>query len=100
MRAPRRCMPVAVRSTHRRRRRHGSLRDLSDHLYRGGMFGGMHRGVREVPTRPADPAVRRANLKRIARLFSAYRRRLGAVLSLILVSAGLGVIPAFLLRGV
>jgi ATP-binding cassette subfamily B protein len=64
------------------------------------MFGGMHRGAREVPTRPADPAVRRANLKRIARLFSAYRRRLGAVLTLILISAGLGVIPAFLLRGV
>jgi ATP-binding cassette, subfamily B, bacterial len=64
------------------------------------MFGGMHRGAREVPTRPADPAVRRANLKRIARLFSAYRRRLGAVLTLILISASLGVIPAFLLRGV
>jgi ATP-binding cassette subfamily B protein len=44
--------------------------------------------------------VRRANLKRIARLFSAYRRRLGAVLTLILISASLGVIPAFLLRGV
>jgi ATP-binding cassette subfamily B protein len=64
------------------------------------MFGGMHRGTREVPTRPADPAVRRANLKRIAGLFSAYRRRLGAVLTLILISASLGVIPAFLLRGV
>jgi ATP-binding cassette, subfamily B, bacterial len=64
------------------------------------MFGGMHRGAREVPTRPADPAVRRANLKRIARLFRAYRRRLGAVLTLILISASLGVIPAFLLRGV
>jgi ATP-binding cassette subfamily B protein len=64
------------------------------------MFGGFHRGQREAPTRPADPAVRRANLKRIARLFRAYRRRLGAVLALILVSAALGVIPAFLLRGV
>jgi ATP-binding cassette subfamily B protein len=64
------------------------------------MFGGMHRGTREAPVRPADPAVRRANLKRIARLFSAYRRRLGAVLTLILISASLGVIPAFLLRGV
>jgi ATP-binding cassette subfamily B protein len=54
----------------------------------------------DKPERPADPAVRRANLRRIARLFRPYRLRLGAVLALILVSAGLGVIPAFLLRGV
>jgi ATP-binding cassette, subfamily B, bacterial len=64
------------------------------------MFGGFHRGFKEAPTRPADPAVRRANLKRIARLFSSYRRRLAAVLALILFSAALGVVPAFLLRGV
>jgi ATP-binding cassette, subfamily B, bacterial len=64
------------------------------------MFGGFHRGFRETPDRPADPAVRRANLRRIARLFRAYRRRLSAVLVLILVSAALGVVPAFLLRGV
>jgi ATP-binding cassette subfamily B protein len=64
------------------------------------MFGGFHRGFNEAPTRPADPAVRRANLTRIARLFRAYRRRLAAVLALILVSAALGVVPAFLLRGV
>jgi ATP-binding cassette subfamily B protein len=64
------------------------------------MFGGFHRGSQEVPVRPADPAVRRANLTRIARLFRAYRRRLAAVLALILVSAALGVVPAFLLRGV
>jgi ATP-binding cassette subfamily B protein len=54
----------------------------------------------ELPKRPEDPAVRRANLRRIAGLFRAYRTRLGAVLGLILVSAGLGVVPAFLLRGV
>jgi ATP-binding cassette, subfamily B, bacterial len=54
----------------------------------------------DLPQRPQDPAVRRANLSRIARLFRAYRLRLGAVLGLILVSAGLGVVPAFLLRGV
>jgi ATP-binding cassette, subfamily B, bacterial len=64
------------------------------------MFGGFHRGFHETPTRPSDPAVRRANLTRIARLFRAYRRRLGVVLALILVSAAVGVIPAFLLRGV
>src|SRR5947207_8497500 len=50
--------------------------------------------------RPADPEVRRANLKRIGRLFAAYKLRLGGVLLLIVVSAGLGVIPAFLLRRV
>jgi ATP-binding cassette subfamily B protein len=54
----------------------------------------------DVPVRPKDPAVRRANLHRIARLFRAYRLRLGTVLGLILFSAGLGVVPAFLLRGV
>jgi ATP-binding cassette, subfamily B, bacterial len=56
-------------------------------------------GRGERPERPADPAVRRANLKRIARLFRAYRVRLGVVLGLILFSAALGVVPAFLLRG-
>ena len=56
-------------------------------------------GPREQPVRPADPAVRRANLKRIARLFRPYRARLSVVLALILVSAALGVVPAFLLRG-
>jgi ATP-binding cassette subfamily B protein len=38
-------------------------------------------------------------LRRIARLFHRYRLRLGAVLGLILFSAALGVVPAFLLRG-
>src|SRR6266850_2815955 len=52
------------------------------------------------PERTADPEVRRANLKRIVRLFGPYRLRLGGVLFLIVVSAGLGVIPAFLLKRV
>src|SRR5437879_4822597 len=52
------------------------------------------------PERPADPEVRRANLKRIGRLFAAYKLRLGGVLLLIVVSAGLGVVPAFLLKRV
>ena len=52
------------------------------------------------PERPADPAVRKANLRRIGGLFSPYRFRLSGVLVLIVISAGLGVIPAFLLRGV
>src|SRR6266568_4210824 len=50
------------------------------------------------PERPADPAVRRANLSRIGRLFAAYKMRLGGVLLLIVVSAGVGVVPAFLLK--
>src|SRR5207302_4491862 len=50
------------------------------------------------PERPADPAVRRANLRRIGPLFSPYKLRLGGVLLLIVVSAGLGVVPAFLLK--
>src|SRR6266446_3829210 len=52
------------------------------------------------PERPADPEVRRANLNRIGRLFGPYRVRLGGVLLLIVVSAGLGVVPAFLLKSV
>src|SRR6185437_9262314 len=39
------------------------------------------------PERPADPAVRRANLRRIGRLFGPYKLRLGGV-------------PAFLLKRV
>ncbi len=54
----------------------------------------------EPPERPEDPAVRSANLRRIGGLFKAYKLRLAAVLALIVLSAALGVIPAFLLRGV
>jgi ATP-binding cassette, subfamily B, bacterial len=52
----------------------------------------------EAPERPADPAKRRANLRRIASLFAPYRARLSGVLLLIVVAAGLGVLPAFLLK--
>ena len=54
--------------------------------------------VNTDPERSADPAVRRATLRRAGRLFRPYKLRLGAVLALIVVSAILGVIPAFLLR--
>ena len=47
----------------------------------------------EPPERPADPAVRRANLRRIVRLFVPYKLRLSAVLALIVFSAALGVDP-------
>src|SRR5712692_11220882 len=53
-----------------------------------------------APERPADPAVRRANLRRIGRLFAPYKPRLGGVLLLIVVSSALGVVPAFLLKRV
>ena len=50
------------------------------------------------PERPADRAVRRANLRRIVRLFVPYRARLGSVLALILVSSALGAVSPFLIR--
>jgi ATP-binding cassette, subfamily B, bacterial len=45
---------------------------------------------------PATPV----SLLRVGRLFGPYRRRLSALLALIFLSAGLGVISPFLLRGV
>jgi ATP-binding cassette subfamily B protein len=63
-----------------------------------GMF--FHSAETVPPERPADPAVRRANLKRIGRLFTPYRLRLSGVLGLIVFSAALGVVPAFLLKNV
>jgi ATP-binding cassette subfamily B protein len=56
--------------------------------------------TQEPPERPADPAVRKANLHRIFGLFGPYRARLAAVAGLIVVSAGLGVVSPFLLRQV
>src|SRR6184192_972034 len=52
------------------------------------------------PERPADPAKRRANLRRIGPLFRPYKLRLGGVLLLFVIAAGLGVVPAFLLKHV
>ncbi len=54
----------------------------------------------DPPDRPSDPAVRRANLRRVGALFKPYRARLAAVLSLIFVSAGVGIVSPFLLREV
>jgi ATP-binding cassette subfamily B protein len=67
-------------------------------MARGRRWQGFSPG--EAPERPADPAVRKANLRRILRLFRPYGRTLLAVNALIVVSAGLGVIPSFLLREV
>src|SRR5262245_26617096 len=54
----------------------------------------------DIPERPADPAVRRENFRRIVRLFGPYRWRLAAVCALIVFSAALGVVSPFLLREV
>jgi ATP-binding cassette subfamily B protein len=54
----------------------------------------------DPPERPADPAVRKANFRRIVRLFRPYKARLAAVSGLIVLSAGLGVVTPFLLRDV
>jgi ATP-binding cassette subfamily B protein len=52
----------------------------------------------EAPERPADPVVRRANLRRVGGLFRRYWPRLTGLLWLIVLSAGIGVLPAFLLK--
>jgi ATP-binding cassette subfamily B protein len=61
-----------------------------------GMF--FHDRGEAPPERPVDPEVRRANMRRIWPLFRPYWRRLSGLLGLIVLSAGLGVVPAFLLR--
>ena len=52
------------------------------------------------PSRPDDPSVRKANLRRAMRLFGPERSRLSLVLGLIVVSSALGMVPAFLLRDI
>jgi ATP-binding cassette subfamily B protein len=54
----------------------------------------------ELPDRPAGAAARRANLRRVARLFGPYRIQLGSVLALIVVSSVLGIVSPFLLKRV
>ncbi len=63
-------------------------------------WGGGMQGRDEAPQRPADPAVRTANLRRVVALFRPYRLRLAAVLALIALSAGLDMISPFLLKAV
>src|SRR4051794_27555886 len=54
----------------------------------------------EKPERTADKDLRRHNLRRVGGLFKPHRKRLGAVLGLIAISAGLGMVSPFLLRAV
>ena len=56
--------------------------------------------MEDPPERPSDPAVRKANLKRIFPLFRPYKGRLAVVGSVIFVSAAIGVVSPFLLREV
>ena len=63
-----------------------------------GRGGGAFSSPDEPAERPADPAVRRANFRRIVSLFRPYRARLGGVLALILFSSALGTVPAFLIQ--
>jgi ATP-binding cassette subfamily B protein len=60
--------------------------------------GGGHRPSREL--RPEDIPATPVSLRRIGRLFGPYRARLGGLLALIFLAAGLGVISPFLLREV
>jgi ATP-binding cassette subfamily B protein len=62
--------------------------------------GGGSWAVETPPERPADAAVRQANLHRVMGLFRPYGMRLGAVLSLIVLSAGLDIISPFLLKAI
>jgi ATP-binding cassette subfamily B protein len=54
----------------------------------------------EKVERPSDPAVRKANLRRIGRLFRHYKLKLAVVCGLIFFSSGLGVVSPFLLRDI
>jgi len=59
---------------------------------------GRHAPAQEL--RPEDIPAGPVSLKRIGRLFVPYRLRLGGLLGLIFVSAGLGVVNPFLIRAV
>ena len=64
----------------------------------GGGRGMSGRGGDPDAKRPEDPAVRRANTRRILSLFRPYRTSLALLLALIAITAAVSTIPAFLLR--
>jgi ATP-binding cassette, subfamily B, bacterial len=70
---------------------------MSHFFGEGGRFGGGRRAMAEGPAAKDLPAAP-ASLRRIAALFRPYRLRLGGLLALIFLAAGLGVISPFLLR--
>jgi ATP-binding cassette subfamily B protein len=72
---------------------------VSSQPFSQGRSGDGHgRSGREL--RPEDIPATPVSLRRVSGLFAPYRARLGALLALIFLSAGLGVISPFLLRGV
>jgi len=62
--------------------------------------GGEGRHAPKPDLRPEDMPATPVSLRRVGRLFSPYRARLGGLLALIFLAAGLGVISPFLLRGI
>jgi ATP-binding cassette, subfamily B, bacterial len=60
--------------------------------------GGEGRHSPPTALRPEDVPATPVSLRRVGRLFAPYRARLGGLLALIFLSAGLGVISPFLLR--
>ena len=70
---------------------------MSSQPFAQGRGGEGHHGPPSAP-RPEDIPSTPVSLRRIRRLFTPYRARLGGLLALIFLSAGLGVINPFLLR--
>ncbi|MDX6567795.1 MAG: ATP-binding cassette, subfamily bacterial, partial [Gaiellales bacterium] len=67
------------------------------------MMGGAHTGGGRITPpskeiRTVDQATRKRNLRRVARLFKPYGRKLSGLVALIMLSAGIGLVPAFLTR--
>jgi ATP-binding cassette subfamily B protein len=71
---------------------------LSSQPFAQGRGEGRH--APRTPLRPEDIPATPVSLRRIGALFAPYRPRLGGLLALIFLSAGLGVISPFLLRRV
>jgi ATP-binding cassette subfamily B protein len=72
---------------------------VSSQPFAQGRGGEGRHGPPSAP-RPEDIPSTPVSLRRIRRLFTPYRARLGGLLALIFLAAGLGVISPFLLRGV
>jgi ATP-binding cassette subfamily B protein len=64
----------------------------------GGGGGRLGRGGDPDAKRPEDPALRRANTRRILALFVPYRAGLALLLSLIALTAAISIFPPFFLR--
>jgi ATP-binding cassette, subfamily B, bacterial len=67
------------------------------------MMGGANSGGGRITPpatelRSADAATRKRNLRRVAGLFRPYKRKLSGLVALIILSAALGMVPAFLTR--